>query len=363
MRIVTAASAFPDHYYPQAVMTAALEHIWRDRLESPALLRRLHEHAQVDGRYLSLPISAYADLKSWGDANRVWIEIAEKLGGDALCRAATKAGISARDIDALFFVSVTGIASPSIDAKLINRLGLNPKIRRVPIFGLGCVAGAAGISLAADYVRAYPDRIAALVSVELCSLTLQMEDLSKANLISSGLFGDGAAAVLVAGAERELLPTHKVAGPKAGPKSGPQIVATRSTFYPHTEQAMGWDISERGFRIVLSPGVPQLIGEHLRADADAFLGEHGLTRSDIGCWVLHTGGPKVLEATQEALELDRAAVSASWDCLRRMGNLSSASVLIVLEEIMTHRAPPPGTWSVLAAMGPGFCSELVLLRW
>jgi len=360
MRIVTAASAFPDHYYPQAEMTAALEHMWRDRLESPALLRRLHEHAQVDGRYLSLPLSAYADLKSWGDANRVWIETAEKIGGDALCRAATKAGISAQDIDALFFVSVTGIASPSIDAKLINRLGLNPNIRRVPIFGLGCVAGAAGISLAADYVRAYPDRIAALVSVELCSLTLQLEDLSKANLVSSGLFGDGAAAVLIAGAEREL-PCENGAQPRKA--KGPEIIATRSTFYPQTERAMGWDISERGFQIVLSPGVPQLIGDHLREDADTFLAEHGLTRGDIGCWVLHTGGPKVLEATQQALELDRSAVSASWDCLRRMGNLSSASVLMVLEEIMTHRAPAPGTWSVLAAMGPGFCSELVLLRW
>lgn len=349
MRIAAAASAFPDHYYPQAALTAALEQFWGARLRSPALLRRMHEHAQVDGRYLALPIYAYPGLKTWGEANRAWMEVAERVGGQALCRAATKAGISAQDIDALFFVSVTGVASPSIDAKLINRLGLNPNLRRVPIFGLGCVAGAAGISLAADYVRAYPDRVAALVSVELCSLTLQHDDMSMANLISSGLFGDGAAAVLIAGAESAL--------------RGPAIVATKSVFYPGTECVMGWDISESGFRIVLSPEVPQVIREHLRADTDAFLAEFGLTRADIGCWVLHTGGPRVLEATQEALELDRTDVAASWDCLRRMGNLSSASVLIVLEEIMAHRAPPAGTWSVLAAMGPGFCSELVLLRW
>jgi alkylresorcinol/alkylpyrone synthase len=349
MRIAAVASAFPDHYYPQAVLTAALEQFWGERLRSPGLLRRLHKNAQVDGRYLSLPIYAYPGLKTWGDANRAWMETAEKIGGEALCRAATKAGISAQDIDALFFVSVTGVSSPSIDAKLINRLKLNPHIRRVPIFGLGCVAGAAGISQAADYVRAYPDRIAALVSVELCSLTLQRDDVSMANLISSGLFGDGAAVVLVAGAERGL--------------PGPQIVATRSVFYPDTERVMGWDISERGFQIVLAPEVPQVIREHLRVDADAFLAEHGLTRADIGCWVLHTGGPRVLEATQQALELDRDAVAASWDCLRRVGNLSSASVLVVLEDVMAHRVPPPGTWSVLAAMGPGFCSELVLMRW
>ena len=349
MRIAAAASAFPEHYYPQAVLTAALEQFWGGRLRSPGLLHRLHEHAQVDGRYLSLPIYAYPGIKTWGEANRAWIETAEKIGGEALCRAATKAGISGQDIDALFFVSVTGICSPSIDAKLINRLKLNPNLRRVPIFGLGCVAGAAGISQASDYVRAYPDRIAALVSVELCSLTFQQDDLSMANLISSGLFGDGAAAVLVAGAERGL--------------PGPEIVATRSVFYPDTERVMGWDISERGFQIVLAPEVPQVIREHLRVDADAFLAEHGLTSADIGCWVLHTGGPRVLEATQEALGLNREDVAASWDCLRRMGNLSSASVLAVLEEIMLHRAPPPGTWSVLAAMGPGFCSELVLMRW
>jgi alkylresorcinol/alkylpyrone synthase len=349
VRIAAAASAFPDHYYPQAVLTAALEQFWGDRLRSPGLLHRLHEHSQVDGRYLSLPLYVYPGIKTWGEANRAWMETAEKIGGEALCRAATQAGISGQDIDALFFVSVTGICSPSIDAKLINRLKLNPNLRRVPIFGLGCVAGAAGISQAADYVRAYPDRIAALVSVELCSLTFQQDDLSMANLISSGLFGDGAAAVLVAGAERGL--------------PGPEIVATRSVFYPDTERVMGWDVSERGFQIVLAPEVPQVIREHLRADADAFLAEHGLTRADIGCWVLHTGGPRVLEATQEALGLSREDVAASWDCLRRMGNLSSASVLAVLEEIMLHRAPAPGTWSVLAAMGPGFCSELVLMRW
>jgi len=356
MKILAAASAFPEHYCPQADATAALIETWGDRLSSPDLLRRIHSRAQVDGRYLALPLEAYPALKTWGEANRAWMRVAEKIGSDALCRAATNAGISSRDIDALFFVSITGVSSPSMDAKIINRLHLNPNMRRVPIFGLGCVAGAAGLSQAADYVRAYPERIAALVSVELCTLTVQYDDLSRANLISTGLFGDGAAAVLVAGAEREVpVAAHE--------PSGPEIVATRSVFYPDTEDVMGWDVSERGFRIVLSPGVPEIIGEHLRQDVDAFLADHDLKRADIGCWVMHTGGPKVLEATQAALEVDREALAASWDCLRRMGNLSSASVLIVLEEIMTHRRPAPGTWSVLAAMGPGFCCEMLLLRW
>jgi alkylresorcinol/alkylpyrone synthase len=185
--------------------------------------------------------------------------------------------------------------------------------------------------------------------VELCSLTLQQEDISIANIISSGLFGDGAAAVLVSGAERKA--------------DGPEILATKSIFYPNSEHVMGWDISEKGFRIVLSREVPEVVQDHLASDVDAFLQEQGLSRSDIGAWVLHTGGPRVLEATAAALELHEGALQASWDCLRRTGNLSSASVLLVLEEVMIKRRPAPGTYSILAAMGPGFCSELVLLRW
>ncbi|MBV8706378.1 MAG: type III polyketide synthase, partial [Acidobacteriaceae bacterium] len=209
---------------------------------------------------------------------------------------------------------------------------------------------AAGIARAADYVKAYPSQAALLLSVELCSLTIQPDDLSAANLVSTGLFGDGAAAVVVAGSEL------KVPG-------GPQILQTRSTFYPQTEYVMGWDISQVGFRIVLSRDVPQVVLENLGRDVDRFLADYQLTREDIGCWVIHTGGPKVLEATEQALELPPGALDASWSCLRKTGNLSSASVLFVLEEIMKNRRPDPGTWSVLAAMGPGFCSELVLLRW
>jgi len=313
------------------------------------MLERLHARTGVDGRFLALPLERYLQLGGWGEANNEWIEAAEELGQQAICRALTRAGLHPGDLGALLFTSITGVCSPSIDARLINRMKMPPDIRRTPIFGLGCVGGAAGITRAADYVRAYPDQIAVVLAVEICSLTIQKDDLSIANLISSGLFGDGGAAALVAGDDCDL--------------PGPEIVGTRSVFYPDTEEVMGWDISEKGFRIVLTPEVPDVVRGHLRHDVDEFLTDFGLTRADIGCWVLHTGGPKVLEATQDALQVDRTALAASWDCLRRTGNLSSASVLCVLEEIMSRRRPAPGTWSVLAAMGPGFCSELVLLRW
>lgn len=349
MRISSAASAFPKHYYSQKFLLQKLQEYWGDSLRNPQMLARLHRNVAVEGRHLAMPAEKYYEMTTWGRANDIWIEVGQELGEQALCRALHHAGLEPSQLGALFFTSVTGISSPSIDALLINRMGLPANIRRVPIFGLGCVAGAAGIARAADYVRAYPSQAAALVSVELCSLTIQRDDLSVANLISSGLFADGSAAVIVTGDELD--------------STGPQILATRSIFYPDTEEMMGWNISEKGFRITLSPQVPVLIREHLGHDVDTFLADQGYQRSDIGSWVLHTGGPKVLEATAAALELNNGQLDASWDCLRKVGNLSSASVLVVLEDVMRNRRPQPGTLGVLAAMGPGFCSELVLLQW
>jgi alkylresorcinol/alkylpyrone synthase len=170
-----------------------------------------------------------------------------------------------------------------------------------------------------------------------------------ANLISSGLFGDGSASVIVAGEQRAA--------------HGPRVLATRSSFYRGTEDVMGWNISEQGFKIMLSPEVPNMVRKHLAPDIDAFLAEYDLSRDDIESWIMHTGGPKVLEATAEALELPEGALDVSWQSLRRVGNLSSTSVLLVLEEFMNRRRPAPGSYSILAAMGPGFCAELVLLRW
>jgi alkylresorcinol/alkylpyrone synthase len=341
MRIASAASAFPKHYYTQKFLLERLQDYWGDQLKNPLLLARLHRNVTVDGRYLAIPAEEYVNIKTWGQANDIWIKVAAELGEQALGLALHNAGLKPQDLGALLFTTVTGVASPSIDALLINRMGLPANIRRTPIFGLGCVAGAAGIARAADYVRAYPAQVAALVSVELCSLTLQREDLSVANLISSGLFADGA-------------------GPEI---SGPKILATRSVFYPSTEEMMGWNISEKGFRILLSTEVPNLIRQNLGRDVDAFLADNGHKRTDLKSWVLHTGGPKVLEASATALGLHNGQLDASWDCLRKVGNLSSASVLVVLEDVMKNRRPELGTLGLLAAMGPGFCSELLLLQW
>ena len=359
MRIASAASAFPKHYYTQKVLLERLQDYWGPQLKNPLLLARLHRNVTVDGRYLAVPAEEYMDIKTWGQANDIWIKVAQELGERALCLALHNAGLETKDLGALFFTTVTGVASPSIDALLINRMGLPANIRRTPIFGLGCVAGAAGIARCHDYVKAYPKQAAALVSVELCSLTLQREDLSVANLISSGLFADGSAAVIVTGKEFEAAQPETPASKPLGPK----ILATRSIFYPQTEEMMGWNISEKGFRIILSTEVPTLIRENLGRDVDAFLADNGHQRSDLKSFVMHTGGPKVLDASATALGLNNGELDASWDCLRKVGNLSSASVLVVLEDVMKNRRPEPGSLGLLAAMGPGFCSELLLLQW
>jgi alkylresorcinol/alkylpyrone synthase len=372
MRIASAASAFPKHYYSQKYLLERLQDYWGAELKNPLLLARLHRNVTVDGRYLAIPAEQYVDIKTWGEANDIWIRVAQELGEQALCRALHKAGLKTSDLGCLLFTTVTGVASPSIDGMLINRMGLPANIRRTPIFGLGCVAGAAGIARASDYVRAYPKQAAALVSVELCSLTLQRGDLSVANLISSGLFADGSAAVIVTGSEfqpsESPTPEPQIPGQASEPSSepkilGPKILATRSIFYPDTEDMMGWNISEKGFRIILSTEVPTLIRQNLGKDVDAFLADNGHKRSDLKSFVLHTGGPKVLEASADALGLHNGQLDASWDCLRKVGNLSSASVLCVLEDVMKNRRPEPGSLGLLAAMGPGFCSELLLLQW
>jgi alkylresorcinol/alkylpyrone synthase len=355
MRISSVGTAFPQYRFHQAVVTEALRERWEGRLAEPRLLNRLHANCGVEYRNFVLPLEAYPGLVGFKATNDVWIAAAVELGQACIERALTPLGLTAADVSAIFFASVTGIASPTIDARLINLMPFPARVKRTPIFGLGCVAGAAGIARAADYVRAFPEEIALLLSVELCSLTWQDDDQSIANLISCGRFGDGAAAVVITGSE-VVLPDSKV-------EAGPKIRATRSTFYRNTEHIMGWEIGDTGFTIVLSPDVPKVVMENLRGDVDSFLAENGIGRKDIASWIFHSGGPKVLEAVEASLELPKDALAGSWKSLREVGNLSAASVLMVLADTLENHRGRPGSYSILAAMGPAFCLELVLLQW
>jgi alkylresorcinol/alkylpyrone synthase len=315
------------------------------------VLDRLHRGTTVRSRTMALPLEEYGRLDGFGAANDAFIATALDLGGSAVRGALRAAGLSPADVDLLVFTSVTGIATPSVDARLAGRLGLRPDVKRIPLFGLGCVGGAAGLARVHDHLLGRPGDVAVLLSVELCSLTFQRDDASMANLVAAGLFGDGAAAVVLVGAGRT----------DAAP--GPTVVDSRSHLYPDTGHVMGWDITNSGFKVVLDPSVPEVVRRHLPDDVGGFLGDHGLKPEDVTAWVCHPGGPKVLEAVQESLELPDEALDVTWRHLADVGNLSSSSVLHVLRDTLAVRRPPPGTPGLLLAMGPGFCCELVLLRW
>ncbi len=348
--ILSAASALPPHYFEQERLTSRLRELWSSRHSDLRRFDQIQESLGIKGRYLALPMTDYPPLDTFASTNDAWIKVAPELGGSAVSAALERAGVSPDQVDHLFFVTVTGIATPSIDTRVIRALGMKPNVKRTPIFGLGCVAGAAGLARATDYVRAFPKEIAVLMSVELCSLTLQREDLSVANIIASGLFGDGAAAAVIGN------------GARAHARS-PRVLATRSILYPGTEDVLGWDVGNSGFKIVLSARLADLIANNIEAEVDSFLGENGLNRSEIQHWVAHTGGPKVLRAIEDSLALPEGALARSWRNLGDMGNLSSASVLFILEDLMRAEVARPGDYGVLIGMGPGFSMELLLLRW
>jgi alkylresorcinol/alkylpyrone synthase len=345
--VAAVRGVLPPHRYPQSELTELFVRIGLPDGRQHALAHRFHASTQVTHRHLALPLERYPGLDGFGARNDVFLQVGVELGAQAVAGAITDAGLAAEDIALIMSTTVTGIAVPSLDARIAGRVGLRPDVKRVPLMGLGCVAGAAGIARLHDYLRGAPGEAAVLVSVELCSLTVQRDDPTVANLVASGLFGDGAAAVVL---------TAEDAPGK------PRIVGTRSHLYPDTERAMGWDVRDSGLTIVLGAEVPGLVQRHLGEDVRELLAQHGLTIDDIGVWVSHPGGPKVVEAIQDVLGLTPGQLAPTWRSLREVGNLSSASVLHVLRDTLAEPIPP-GAWGMLLAMGPGFCSELVLLRW
>jgi alkylresorcinol/alkylpyrone synthase len=366
--VVAVEPVLPENVYAQQKVTGVVGPLVAPDPARTALLRRLHASAGVEHRHLALPLEEYADLHSLGATNAVFVREGVLLAERACRRALAAAGLRPEDVDHVFATSVTGVAAPSLDVLVAERLGLRSDVRRTPSFGLGCAGGAAGLARVHDHLLGRPRDVSLLVSVELCSLTLQHGDDSTANMVASGLFGDGAAAVVVVGAMHPLALAPPPGTPPPGTprradrRRAATVVDTRSRLYPGTTDALGWEVRDTGFAIVLSAGLPDLLRAHLLADVKALLVEHDLTPADVPTWVVHAGGPRVIDAVRDALGLAEDSVRESRASLACSGNLSSVSVLDVLARTLAHSEAPPGSPAVLMAFGPGVSCELVLLH-
>lgn len=349
-QILAVRSAMPDNHCVQAEFTEAFASRGRMSPAERSLLERLHAAAEVKTRHTALPLAECGMLLGAEAVNDRYIDEATRLGERALRAALDAAGVAAADLDLLIVTSVTGVAVPSLDARLIPVLGMRRDIRRLPIFGLGCVAGAAALGRLHDYLLGWPGQTAALLAIELCSLNWPTSGITTADMVASGLFGDGAVALIARGGQD-------------GAGTGPQVIASRSAVYPDSGDALGWRLSSDCFRIVLTTELPDVVERGLADSVTEFLAEHDLTIDDVASWICHPGGPKVLDAVQRALKLPDSAVAASRRSLSEVGNLSSASVLHILEMISEAERPPPGSAGLMIGLGPGVSAELVLLRW
>lgn len=345
--VAATATALPPHRIGRDEVKTYLQRVFS--LEDARLQAMLAivDHSQVRQRFCIQPIDEIIRPRPLERTSREYAEHAVRLGRAVAADCLARAGLRAADVDLLVTVSCTGVMIPSLDAHLANDLGFRPDVRRLPITELGCAAGASALARAADHVRAWPGATVLVVAVELPSLTFQRHDTSQANLISSILFGDGAAAALVTGRAA----------------SGPRIVRSESFLFPDSLGAMGFDLGSDGFHIVLSRDVPELIRSEVRGLLDRFLAREGLRREQLAAYIVHPGGQKLLAFIEEELGLSPADTECSWHVLREYGNQSSASVLFVLHEWLGRRTPPPGAHGLVAAFGPGFSAEMLLLHW
>ena len=346
--ILALATAVPEHCFEQEEVKRVLGPLL------PVASTRLHavmamfDHAMVQRRFSVLPLEQLREPRSLSDTMALYRDSALRLGRKVAADCLAEAGVSARAVDLIITLSCTGFMIPSIDAYLAQDLGLRPDVRRLPITELGCVAGAAALARAHDYLCGHPDAHVLVVAVELPTLSFQPNDTSTAQLVSTALFGDGAAAVLLTG--RPSVP-------------GIVLVDVESHLFPKTLNLLGFDLRDDGLHVVLAKELPEALRASFGTVVDRLLSRAGIGRADVEYWAFHPGGKRILEAIEEALGIDRTSTQPSWDVLREYGNQSSVAVLFVLERWMKHHRPRPGAYGLLGALGPGLSTELCLLRW
>jgi alkylresorcinol/alkylpyrone synthase len=308
----------------------------------------LFDHVMVQRRFSVLPLEQLSAPRSLSDTMGLYRDGAVRLGRKVASNCLAQAGVPARAVDLIITLSCTGFMIPSLDAYLAQDLDFRPDVRRLPITELGCVAGAAALARANDFLCGHPDAHVLVVAVELPTLSFQRNDTSTAQLVSTALFGDGAAAVLLTGR-----PTA----------SGVSLIDIESHLFPNSLNLLGFDLRDDGLHVVLAKELPEALRATFGSIVDRLLFRAGIARADLECWAFHPGGKRILVAIEEALGLDRTCTQPSWDVLREYGNQSSVAVLFVLERWMKQHRPRSGAYGLLGALGPGLSTELCLLRW
>ncbi len=354
-RILGVGTAVPEHVVTQAQAREFAGRMFGRHHPDIERLLPVFDHAGVEQRHFCVPPDWFDEPHSFGERNDLFVRHALALSIDAARRALEDARVDAGAIGTVLFVSTTGMATPSLDSRLVSALGCPTDVRRDATFGHGCAGGVGGLARAATHARAEPDRAVLLVATELCGLTFQGDDWSKANFVSTSLFADGAAAVVV-GSERV-----------AGARGGPTIVADSCILWPDTEDVMGFEFTDRGLEVVLSRSVPLLVRERFAASVETVCERAGIAMSGLDHYLLHPGGAKVLDAYLEVLAIAATQLRWSREVLRTHGNMSAPTALFVLREALDAPAcahgPRAGDLALISAMGPGFAAEHVVLRW
>lgn len=347
-RIAAVAHSVPPHEVPQQVVREFAVRLFGDELQDPGRLRSVFDNSRVEHRRFMMPLEWYGSPRGFAESNRIFVQEGFALVGHAVSLCLEKAGLPAVAVDQIIFVTSTGHATPTMDAHVINTFGFPSRTSRLPIWGLGCAGGAAGLARAVDYCRAYPRGRVLVIALECCSLSFMPEEISKKNVVAASLFSDGCAAVLVAGDDTGT--------------RGPAVTATASHLFPDSYRIMGWDFTDQGMNLVLSPLLPALVKQQLAGLLDPFLRSQRVRRQDLIHFIAHPGGARVIDALRKSLELEGSQLHATEDVLRRFGNMSSVSVLMVLEQWLSSEESSRRGHGLLVAFGPGFSAEMLLLE-
>ncbi|MEH7224355.1 3-oxoacyl-[acyl-carrier-protein] synthase III C-terminal domain-containing protein [Bacillus sp. JJ1566] len=358
-KVVSVGICNPPNKIDQMKTTEFIKDLFYEHFPDIDRLIKVFANSEIEERYFSESLEWYGKEHSFEEKNNTYIERAVTFGKEAIRNCLENQKLLTKkmnpsEIDAIFFISSSGISTPSIEARIMNKMDFGPHTKRIPIWGLGCAGGASGLARAFDYCKAYPKAIVLVIAVELCSLTFQKNDFTKSNLIGTSLFADGIACVCICGDEVEHNTVTNVL---------PTFVSSQSTLMADSEDVMGWDIKNTGLHVIFSKDIPSIVKSWLKGNVDEFLHTNQLDINDTKHFIAHPGGKKVLDAYEAALKIPSSMTNIAREVLRRQGNMSSVTVLYVLKEFMENQLGEESDFGLVTALGPGFSSELILLQW